>query len=303
MSARRAPWGLMLATTSVWGVFFAWVLMAVLNPAQAQTPPVMPLPWIKMADEGNGFAATPGTPSRFGLGDQWVYKTVGNLTTCDLNTYGSDPVPGVVKVCEIQRIEQDPAVVLPVFQAAPIAPPGAGCLPGQLGGAQQAVYAKGTNNAGTWLNGWCKTAYGWSGWTRIVKPDFTGDVIPIWMEEARKAGVEMAWAGMWFAGTTPIYDLPTSEMMRDIGTKLLAVDVPVPPAPAPVVAYTVASSTSADGKRPAYRLDAAGALVVTTSRVQGGAVCDCNRAKVVKPGALYCGVSPAPLLALCKAVK
>lgn len=57
--------------------------------------------WVKIADErGSAVLDAPATV-RFGLDSSWVEKTFpAGSFTCTLETFGSDPIAGTVKVCE-----------------------------------------------------------------------------------------------------------------------------------------------------------------------------------------------------------
>lgn len=289
MNVRRTTWGLVLATAAVWAVFFVWALTVVFSPAVAQTVSLLTLPWVKVADEGMGFSVPVDTPARFGVADQWVYKTVRGLVVCDLNTFGSDPAFNVLKVCETQRVEQPP--VAPPDTPPPASPPGAGCLPDQFGG-QPLLYSQGQTGAGAWVHGWCRTRYGWSGWTRITEPGFTGDALAAWLNEARGAGVGLAWGAMWHERNPP-FDAPTDGLMRAVAAQLITVPVPVPTLARP--AMVTPASTSKDGKRAAYT----SALVLAKTRVSAGLPCDCIAGRLAKGDISYCAVTPSPLMAVC----
>jgi hypothetical protein len=196
----------------VGALFVVWVVVTLASPAHAQGVPALAAAWLKIADEGQGFTAIPGTPARFGVTDKWVYKTVSGLTVCDLNTFGSDPAYGVVKVCEIQKVALPP-LSPPVAPPTPTAPPGAGCLPDQFGG-HPPVFSQGVTLAGAYTHGWCRTVYGWSGWTRIVEPTFTGDPVSVWLNESRSAGVSLAWSALWHDRTAGAFSPPTDAMMH-----------------------------------------------------------------------------------------
>lgn len=60
--------------------------------------------WAPVAIEGQSFAVVKGTPVQYGVGSQWVGKTVSGSGECSSEFFGSDPSPMVVKSCFAQAL-------------------------------------------------------------------------------------------------------------------------------------------------------------------------------------------------------
>ena len=57
--------------------------------------------WTKIADEGQGFAVDGTQAVRYGSGAYWITRTVTGGGECTNAWFGTDPIVGVVKQCEI----------------------------------------------------------------------------------------------------------------------------------------------------------------------------------------------------------
>lgn len=56
--------------------------------------------WSKVANEWQGFSISAATDVRFGVGSNWVVKTVKGAAKCDRFHFGRDPAVGRAKTCE-----------------------------------------------------------------------------------------------------------------------------------------------------------------------------------------------------------
>jgi serine protease len=65
----------------------------------ASSPPVAG--WTKIADEGQGFAVDGTQTVRYGSGSYWITRTVSGGGECSNAWFGTDPIVGVVKQCEV----------------------------------------------------------------------------------------------------------------------------------------------------------------------------------------------------------
>ncbi len=59
--------------------------------------------WTKIADEGQSFTVSSATV-RYGAGSSWVTKTVNGTAQCTKAFFGSDPLPGTKKKCQISSV-------------------------------------------------------------------------------------------------------------------------------------------------------------------------------------------------------
>ncbi len=69
----------------------------------AVAPPPAPPPtgWTQIASEGQNFTVTGTQAVRYGSGSSWITKSVTNSGACTNAFFGSDPIVGVVKRCEV----------------------------------------------------------------------------------------------------------------------------------------------------------------------------------------------------------
>ncbi|MEO6897480.1 MAG: S8 family peptidase [Caldimonas sp.] len=67
------------------------------------TPPVPPPApgWTKIADEGAGFTVSGTQTVRYGSGSSFISASVSSRGTCTNGFFGSDPIYGVVKECDV----------------------------------------------------------------------------------------------------------------------------------------------------------------------------------------------------------
>ncbi|MEO6745191.1 MAG: S8 family peptidase, partial [Caldimonas sp.] len=65
----------------------------------ASSPPVEG--WTKIADEGQAFAVNGSQTVRYGSGAYWITKTVSGGGECTNGWFGTDPIVGIVKQCEV----------------------------------------------------------------------------------------------------------------------------------------------------------------------------------------------------------
>lgn len=56
--------------------------------------------WETIGSEGQAVTVNSNTRLRFGLNNNWVYKTVTGSFTIGPSFFGSDPLPGVAKICQ-----------------------------------------------------------------------------------------------------------------------------------------------------------------------------------------------------------
>lgn len=64
-------------------------------------PPASPPGWGRVADEGQDFVVTGTQTVRYGSGSSWITRSVTNGGSCTNAFFGSDPLPGIVKQCEV----------------------------------------------------------------------------------------------------------------------------------------------------------------------------------------------------------
>ncbi|MDQ6680877.1 MAG: hypothetical protein M3Y67_07925, partial [Pseudomonadota bacterium] len=80
--------------------------------APPQAPPAPPPPpssgWSKVASEGENFSVNGSQVVRYGSGSNWVTKTVTNSGACTNAFFGSDPLYGVAKQCEVSSAASPP---------------------------------------------------------------------------------------------------------------------------------------------------------------------------------------------------
>ena len=57
--------------------------------------------WTKIADEGQSFAVSGTQTVRYGSGAYWITKTVSGGGDCSNAWFGTDPIVGIVKQCEV----------------------------------------------------------------------------------------------------------------------------------------------------------------------------------------------------------
>jgi hypothetical protein len=58
--------------------------------------------WTKIANEGASFSISGWQTVRYGYGSNWVQKTISGTSQCTNSFFGSDPIYGQVKLCEVQ---------------------------------------------------------------------------------------------------------------------------------------------------------------------------------------------------------
>lgn len=79
------------------------------------TPPPPPPPgWTKIADEGQGFNVTGTQTVRYGTGSTFITLNVTSSGTCSNVYFGNDPVPGIVKECDVQAAAATPPTWTPI---------------------------------------------------------------------------------------------------------------------------------------------------------------------------------------------
>ena len=62
---------------------------------------VAPVTWTTIASEGQGFSVAGTQTVRYGAGSSWIVKSVSGSGSCTNAWFGSDPVYGVVKQCQV----------------------------------------------------------------------------------------------------------------------------------------------------------------------------------------------------------
>ena len=67
--------------------------------------------WSRIAGEGEGFAVNGTQTVRYGSGSSWLQKTVSGGGQCTNEWFGSDPLVGVVKECQVAGAAAAPAPV------------------------------------------------------------------------------------------------------------------------------------------------------------------------------------------------
>lgn len=100
------------------------------DPAYAAVPGVE-AKWSKVADEGQGFPVSGTQRVRFGLSTAWVERSVSDVGECTRDFFGSDPMVGTYKTCEIlvaaavaTATATVPASSAPAPQPPPVTVPG-----------------------------------------------------------------------------------------------------------------------------------------------------------------------------------
>jgi serine protease len=73
----------------------------------ASSPPVEG--WTKIADEGQAFAVNGTQTVRYGSGAYWITKTFSGGGECTNGWFGTDPIVGIVKQCEVSGSAPPPA--------------------------------------------------------------------------------------------------------------------------------------------------------------------------------------------------
>ncbi len=68
---------------------------------QSTTVTVLSTEWKTIAQENENFTVPSATLTRYGQGTTWIEKTVTGTATCSNTFYGSDPLMGTAKVCQI----------------------------------------------------------------------------------------------------------------------------------------------------------------------------------------------------------
>jgi len=58
--------------------------------------------WVRLANESDPFTLSISSAIRFGDGLKWATKTANGTGACSVNYFGTDPVPGKYKFCEVQ---------------------------------------------------------------------------------------------------------------------------------------------------------------------------------------------------------
>ena len=251
--------------------------------------------WTRIADErGSGMLDAPATV-RFGLGTAWVEKAFpAGAFACTLETFGSDPIVGTVKVCE--RLEVPPP--------APVAQPLPACWPKPLPGAVGSMVHRWENEAGRVHYWYCPGPYEATfhgiacryshGRVCYYTPD------PKLLLTASADTLGKAWAEMVKS------DWMGPEWVDITGQAVPTMVQGLPPPPAWIVARNGTSAT-----RPAYPFTPIpGAKPNATNGTRGtsssgtaavGSACDCVMSRVVSSTSSYCGVLPTPAtrVALC----
>lgn len=59
--------------------------------------------WVPLATEGSSFTVSGSQTVRYGAGTTWIVKTIADAGQCTNTYFGSDPIYGVVKSCELLR--------------------------------------------------------------------------------------------------------------------------------------------------------------------------------------------------------
>jgi hypothetical protein len=73
--------------------------------ASAVSPPAV---WTRIAGEGQAFDVGGAQTVRYGSGSAWVTRTVVDHGECSNSFFGSDPIVGVVKQCEVAGASTPP---------------------------------------------------------------------------------------------------------------------------------------------------------------------------------------------------
>ncbi|MGL4608233.1 MAG: DUF4832 domain-containing protein [Trueperaceae bacterium] len=74
--------------------------------------------WIKISDEKKNFTVSGTQKVRYGTDNRWVEKTVTNSGYCGNWFFGKDPADGVLKRCEVLRVNQTATPTTPVTPSA-----------------------------------------------------------------------------------------------------------------------------------------------------------------------------------------
>lgn len=98
LTARRAP-----------AVVLAFFLAAPSVHVSAQTQ--ASIAWVKAASENQSFAVKTPSEVRYGAGTKWVQRTLAGSISCTNSFFGGDPVPGVIKACEVGNPSGSSAVL------------------------------------------------------------------------------------------------------------------------------------------------------------------------------------------------
>ncbi len=69
--------------------------------ASVPVPTPAPTGWLTIATEGQAFSLSGTQTVRYGSGSSWITKSVTSEGACSNAFFGSDPIPGVVKRCEV----------------------------------------------------------------------------------------------------------------------------------------------------------------------------------------------------------
>jgi len=108
-SARAFPTGTGSdCTTAICGagIVDAAATLAALVAAPVPTPP--PSGWTHIANEGQSFSVSGTQTVRYGSGSSWITTSVTGGGSCSNVFFGSDPLPGVVKECQVSATAPAP---------------------------------------------------------------------------------------------------------------------------------------------------------------------------------------------------
>ncbi|MEM9556560.1 MAG: hypothetical protein AAGC60_20040 [Acidobacteriota bacterium] len=88
------------------------------GPPVIDVPNGAAVPWIHCAQAGGGTCAVPNASKkawiRYGFDDRWTYRRFsGTSLACNLGSFGVDPFPYQLKVCEIYQEPDTPDIVCP----------------------------------------------------------------------------------------------------------------------------------------------------------------------------------------------
>jgi subtilisin family serine protease len=67
--------------------------------------------WSKVASEGQPFTVSGTQTVRYGAGSSWIEKSISGAAQCTNAFFGSDPIVGVVKECQVRTTTTPPATV------------------------------------------------------------------------------------------------------------------------------------------------------------------------------------------------
>jgi serine protease len=76
-------------------------IYGVVKECQVSSTAPPPTGWTKIADEGQGFTVSGTQTVRYGSGSSWITRSITGSGTCSNAFFGSDPIYGVVKRCEV----------------------------------------------------------------------------------------------------------------------------------------------------------------------------------------------------------